>query len=178
MLKLPSCTALLGRTVLLSCSLVAFASFAQSATDIQASSLSPSASIAATLNANAAQSSLSGTLHKEPWCGCCTAYADYLEEHGIHVERVDHNDITPLKQRLGTDQAESCHTVELNGYVIEGHVPIAAIQKLLDEKPEIKGIAVPGMPFNSPGMGPEIPGTLPVLSLDEQGKVMGEFGRF
>lgn len=175
MLKLHCRTLLLRSALLLSSTLMALASSAQNATEV---SVSPAAFPTSASIPTTAQSTYSAVLHKEPWCGCCTAYADYLEEHGIQVKRVDHNDITPLKQRLGTDQAESCHTVELNGYVIEGHVPIAAIQKLLEEKPEIKGIAVPGMPFNSPGMGPEIPGTLPVLSLDEQGKVTGEFGRF
>lgn len=125
-----------------------------------------------------ADKSTKAILHKDPWCGCCNAYADYLEEHGIAVTRVDHQNMMPIKKRLGTDQAASCHTVELDGYVIEGHVPISAIHKLLKEKPEIKGVSVPDMPLNSPGMGPEIPGTLPVLTLDLQGQVAGEYGRF
>lgn len=125
-----------------------------------------------------AQSPLHATLHKDPFCGCCNAYADYLEEHHIAVKRVDHANMTPIKQQLGTDQAASCHTVELGNYVVEGHVPIAAIQKMLKEQPDITGISVPDMPVNSPGMGPEIPGTLPVLMLDNNGKVIGEYGRF
>lgn len=125
-----------------------------------------------------AQNPLQATLHKDPYCGCCTAYADYLEDHDIAVKRVDHANMTPIKQRLGTAQAASCHTVELGDYVIEGHVPVAAIQKMLKERPDIKGIAVPDMPFNSPGMGPEIPGTLPVLALDKNGNVIGEYGKF
>lgn len=125
-----------------------------------------------------AERALEATLHKDPLCGCCNAYADYLEEHGISVTRVDHGDMWKIKKQLGTDQAPSCHTVELKGYVIEGHVPISAVHKLLKEKPEINGISVPDMPINSPGMGPEIPGTLPVLTLGKQGQVMGEYGRF
>ena len=125
-----------------------------------------------------AQEMPSAVLHKDPWCGCCNAYADYLEEHGIKVKRVDHADMRPVKNVLGTAQAASCHTVELGDYVVEGHVPIAAIQKMLLEKPDIKGISVPDMPLNSPGMGPENPGTLPVLVLDHQANVAGEYGRF
>ena len=121
---------------------------------------------------------LHATLHKDPWCGCCEAYADYLEANAIQVTRMDHKNMTAVKQFFGTDQAASCHTVELGDYVIEGHVPIAAIQKLLTEKPDIKGISVPDMPINSPGMGPEIPGTLPVVTIDKTGQVIGEFGHF
>lgn len=126
----------------------------------------------------AAPAALQAVLHKDPWCGCCNAYADYLEQHGITVTRVDHTEMAPIKQQLGTAQAPSCHTVELDGYVIEGHVPVAAIQKLLTERPKAVGISVPGMPQNSPGMGPEIPGTLPVLLLDESGRVVAEYGKF
>ncbi|MGG4606230.1 DUF411 domain-containing protein [Paenalcaligenes sp. Me131] len=129
-------------------------------------------------SALAAPATLQAVLHKDPWCGCCNAYADYLEQHGMAVTRVDHADMVPVKQQLGTDQAPSCHTVELDGYVIEGHVPVAAIQKLLAERPKAVGISVPGMPQNSPGMGPEIPGTLPVYLLDESGNVVAEYGRF
>ncbi len=68
---------------------------------------------------------------------------------------IDHANMTPVKQRLGTAQAASCHTVEIEGYVVEGHVPVAAINKMLTEQPDIRGLALPGMPMNSPGMGPE-----------------------
>lgn len=129
-------------------------------------------------SAVAAPTALQAVLHKDPWCGCCNAYADYLEQHGMTVTRVDHNEMAPIKQQLGTAQAPSCHTVEIDGYVVEGHVPVAAIHKLLAERPDAVGISVPGMPQNSPGMGPEIPGTLPVLLLDSSGKVVAEYGRF
>lgn len=129
-------------------------------------------------SAVAAPTALQAVLHKDPWCGCCNAYADYLEQHGMTVTRVDHNEMASIKQQLGTAQAPSCHTVEIDGYVVEGHVPVAAIHKLLAERPDAVGISVPGMPQNSPGMGPEIPGTLPVLLLDSSGKVVAEYGRF
>lgn len=117
------------------------------------------------------------TLHKDPWCGCCNAYADYLEENGFQVKRVDHQNMEPVKRKLGTANAPSCHTVEIDGYVVEGHVPVAAIDKMLNERPDILGITLPGMPLNSPGMGPEKPGSLKVLQLDKRGNVSGLFQR-
>lgn len=117
------------------------------------------------------------TLHKDPWCGCCNAYADYLEDEGFKVIRIDHPDMTPIKHKLGTARAASCHTVEVGDYVVEGHVPVAAIHKMLNEKPDILGIALPGMPLNSPGMGPEKPGSLEVLELGHDHKVKGLYQR-
>ena len=67
-------------------------------------------------------------------------------------------------------QAASCHTMEVNGYVVEGHVPVAAIKKMLRERPNIKGIALPGMPASSPGMGAEKPGSLNVMQIEHNGK--------
>jgi hypothetical protein len=116
---------------------------------------------------------IDATLHKDPNCGCCVEYAHYLEENGFNVTQIDHANMTPVKQRLGTAQAASCHTVEIEGYVVEGHVPVAAINKMLAEQPNIKGLALPGMPMNSPGMGPEKKGSLQVLQLDAQGKPTG-----
>ena len=115
------------------------------------------------------------TLHKDPNCGCCVEYAHYLEENGFNVKMIDHANINQVKQRLGTAQAASCHTVEIEGYVVEGHVPVAAIEKMLKEQPDIKGLALPGMPYNSPGMGPEKKGSLQVLELDNQGKPNGVY---
>lgn len=118
---------------------------------------------------------LAATLHKDPNCGCCVEYAHYLEENGFKVDMIDHANINQVKQRLGTDQAASCHTVEIEGYVVEGHVPVAAINKMLTEQPAIKGLALPGMPLNSPGMGPEKKGSLQVLELNNQGKPTGVY---
>lgn len=117
-------------------------------------------------------------LHKDPWCGCCVAYADYLEDKGFKVKSINQQNMQLIKQQLGTAKAASCHTLEIDGYVVEGHVPVAAINKLLKERPSIHGLALPGMPVNSPGMGPEIPGSLEILSLNKNGKVVGLFGRF
>lgn len=94
------------------------------------------------------------TVHKDPNCGCCTAWADLARQAGYVVTQVESTDMTSTKQRLGVpDHLWSCHTVEVDGYVIEGHVPFDALARLLNERPDLTGIAVPGMPAGSPGMG-------------------------
>ncbi|MEX2515234.1 MAG: DUF411 domain-containing protein [Candidatus Paceibacterota bacterium] len=97
------------------------------------------------------------TLHKSPYCGCCGVYGSYLEGLDYAVEVRDIEDMASVKERFGVPyELESCHTMEVAGYVIEGHIPEAAIQKLLEEKPDIKGIGMAGMPSGSPGMpGPK-----------------------
>lgn len=97
-----------------------------------------------------------GTMHvtKSPTCGCCGAWVALAREEGFEVETTDTRDVTSIK--LDSDVPGplwSCHTTEFAGYVIEGHVPFEAIRQLLEERPAIAGIAVPGMPFGSPGMG-------------------------
>ena len=94
------------------------------------------------------------TVHKDPNCGCCTAWAELAEDAGYEVKLIDSADLAVTKERLGVpDEFWSCHTVEVDGYVIEGHVPFDAVARLLAERPAISGIAVPGMPEGSPGMG-------------------------
>ena len=93
------------------------------------------------------------TVTKEPSCGCCGAWVDHVRKAGFPVEVVESSGVNRLKVRLGVPQAlASCHTAEVSGYVIEGHVPADAIKRLLAEKPKARGIAVPGMPVGSPGM--------------------------
>ena len=111
------------------------------------------------------------TLYKDPYCGCCTAHAAYLEEQGVKVKMIDHPNISQVKMDLGTYMGASCHTIVMGDYVIEGHVPIASIRKLWDEQPNIKGIALPGMPLNSPGMGPEKKGSLRVMQIENDNAV-------
>jgi hypothetical protein len=87
------------------------------------------------------------------YCGCCHAHAYYLDQNGYKVEIVYRTDMESIKTEYGIPQhLVSCHTTIIDEYVIEGHMPIEAIDKLLDEKPEIQGIALPGMPSGSPGM--------------------------
>ena len=115
------------------------------------------------------------TVYKSSTCGCCTEYVKYLRAQGFKVSAIDHNNMNALRQQLGTDKVASCHTVKIGAYVVEGHVPVAAIRKMLADKPQIKGIALPGMPYNSPGMGPEKKGSLKVLSIQRSGQVQGVY---
>ncbi|NVK40742.1 MAG: DUF411 domain-containing protein [Oceanospirillaceae bacterium] len=96
---------------------------------------------------------LTATLYKRAQCGCCSGHADYLRDHGFDVEVVESDRLTELKREHGVPASlQSCHTLVIDGYVVEGHVPVASIRRLLDERPAITGIALPGMPQGSPGM--------------------------
>ncbi len=96
-------------------------------------------------------------LYKDPECGCCKGYVAHLRAAGYGVDAVDSDDIVAVKERLGVpDTMYSCHTMVIGGYVVEGHVPLAALKRLLSEAPDIAGIALAGMPAGSPGMeGPK-----------------------
>lgn len=107
------------------------------------------------------------TLYMGPNCDCCEAYAAYLDEHvDAALETVVPADLAGLKADRGIDpDLRSCHTVELDGYVIEGHVPAELVAALVGEEPAIDGIALPGMPAGSPGMGGEKSGTWTVYEI-------------
>jgi hypothetical protein len=97
-------------------------------------------------------------VYKDPNCGCCSKWIDHLRSHGFTARAIDTAKMDDVKTSRGVPrQARSCHTGIVDGYVVEGHVPAADIQRLLKERPSIVGIAVPGMPIGSPGM--EVPGT-------------------
>lgn len=97
---------------------------------------------------------------KDPSCGCCGAWVDHLRAVGFPVRVVESDNVESLKARLGVPaELASCHTAEVEGYVIEGHVPAAALKRLLAERPAATGLAVPGMPAGSPGM--DYPGVAP-----------------
>jgi hypothetical protein len=100
------------------------------------------------------------TVTKDPNCGCCEAWINHLRQSGFAVQARNTNDLDRIKARLGVPKdLAACHTAEIAGYVIEGHVPAAAIHKLLAERPRARGLAVPGMPAGSPGM--EVSGSEP-----------------
>lgn len=95
---------------------------------------------------------------KDPNCGCCTGWVQIMRDEGFSVttEETDNAALARVKQASGIPESMiSCHTARIDRYVIEGHVPPADIRRLLDTHPEAVGLAVPGMPFGSPGMGPE-----------------------
>ena len=93
---------------------------------------------------------------KDPNCGCCNDWVEYLRRDGFRVQIFDTGN-TAMRQRLGLPvKYASCHTALIGGYVVEGHVNAREIRRILTEKPEAIGLAVPGMPVGSPGMdGPE-----------------------
>ncbi|WP_148864654.1 DUF411 domain-containing protein [Marinobacter fonticola] len=93
------------------------------------------------------------TVHKSPTCGCCTDWVRHLEENGFEVTVHDTQNINQIKVDAGlTRELASCHTAFVGDYVIEGHVPATDIHRLLQEAPQARGLAVPGMPIGSPGM--------------------------
>lgn len=100
-----------------------------------------------------AQSARNATLYKNPQCGCCEDYATYLRSHGYSVSVVATHDLDAIKSKHQVSEALSgCHTTLVGGYVVEGHVPVPIIERLLSERPTIRGISLPGMPAGSPGM--------------------------
>jgi hypothetical protein len=93
------------------------------------------------------------TVHKDPSCGCCTGWAQHLQKAGFVTRVVETKDLDAVRRRLGVpDDLAGCHTAEISGYVVEGHVPADALKRLLAERPSAAGLAVPGMPAGSPGM--------------------------
>ena len=92
-------------------------------------------------------------VYKSPTCSCCKKWVEHLRANGFPVQVREPDDLNTVKDRLGVPaDMRSCHTAEIDGYVIEGHVPAADVQRLLREKPKALGLAVPGMPLGSPGM--------------------------
>jgi hypothetical protein len=113
-------------------------------------------------------------VYKTSTCGCCRSWVDHVQAAGFQVEVHDMPDVAPVKNEHGLPQhLASCHTALVDGYVIEGHVPADVIRRLLSERPQVAGIAVPGMPVGSPGM--EVPGgrkdPYDVIAFARDGKV-------
>lgn len=96
------------------------------------------------------------TVHKSPSCGCCVKWVEHMRKAGFEVTVNDVDNVHLVKMRVGVPPAKgSCHTAEVAGYFLEGHVPASDVKRLLAERPAAKGLAVPGMPMGSPGM--EVP---------------------
>lgn len=117
-----------------------------------------------------AQAAIPVTLYKSPTCGCCEEYVKYLKANGFAVDAINSNDMDRIKREKHVGNLGSCHTAVIGGYVVEGHVPAAAIRKLLHDKPKLVGISAPGMPANSPGMGEMRPGTLKIYAIERDAK--------
>jgi len=114
-------------------------------------------------------------IRRDPGCGCCSSWAEYLSKHGAAVDLSEDSVRQAFRARRGVpDNATSCHTAVVDGYTIEGHVPIGAIQRLLAERPDAIGLALPGMPADSPGMGGDTTtwARLPVMLIDATGELV------
>ena len=110
-------------------------------------------------------------VYKTPQCGCCKAWVDHLNSNGFQAETVDMPDVSLVKKKYGVTPAlEACHTAVVGNYVVEGHVPADVIKKLLEERPAVVGLAVPGMPAGSPGMEGAMKERYDVLTFDRAGR--------
>ncbi|WP_244561601.1 DUF411 domain-containing protein [Mesorhizobium australicum] len=90
---------------------------------------------------------------KNPQCNCCDGYAHYLRKNGFEIEVKLTIDLAWISSKAGVPaNFQGCHTMFIDGHVVDGHVPVKAVQKLLSERPDIAGIALPGMPMGSPGI--------------------------
>jgi hypothetical protein len=107
-------------------------------------------------------------MYSSPGCGCCGGYADYLGERGIAVDQRQTDDLDSARAEAGVpEDAAGCHTTVLGDYVVEGHVPAEAIDRLLRERPAVDGIALPGMPDGSPGMSGAKAGAFEIVAFKD-----------
>lgn len=114
------------------------------------------------------------TIYHSPTCKCCERYVSYLRDNGIEAESIlkSRAELSMVKAEYDVPRkTQSCHTAVLDDYVIEGHVPIEAIETLVDQNPDLAGIGIPGMPRNTPGMGKSVGKTFTVRSFSEDGTV-------
>ncbi|KNY31750.1 DUF411 domain-containing protein [Agrobacterium genomosp. 3 str. CIP 111-78] len=109
-------------------------------------------------------------VYKDPNCGCCHAWADAMKNAGFSVKTENVSDTAVVKERFKVPgDLRGCHTAVVAGYYLEGHVPLEAVMRLLAEKPDIAGLAVPGMPSGSLGMGESPSASYDVMSISKYG---------
>ena len=135
-------------------SVVSFSALGACTHPVDAQSSQPSSATIHAATASSPDASLPVMLvHKSATCGCCGAWVDHMRAAGFNVDVRDVDDLDSVKSRVGIPFGKgSCHTAEVGGYFVEGHVPALDIKRLLAEKPDAKGLVVPGMPAGSPGM--------------------------
>lgn len=122
------------------------------------------------MTANAAETGEPVTIWRSPGCGCCDAYAEYLRNEGFAVTVIDDRNFDDRSVAAGVpERGIGCHLAMIDGYVVSGLVPAEIIERLLEERPAITGITLPGMPANAPGMAPAKTGTLKVYSFGPDG---------
>ena len=113
---------------------------------------------------------IQATLYKNPQCGCCEDYTAYLRKNGFVVDVKPTNDLAAISQKAGVpEDLQGCHTMFIGDYVVDGHVPVSVIHKLLSERPAIAGITLPGMPEGSPGMNGRKQGSFTIYAVTKDG---------
>lgn len=111
-------------------------------------------------------------VYKSPTCGCCGKWVKHMEESGFSVDVENRRDLTPIKREFGVPgRMQSCHTARVGNYIVEGHVPADLVERMLQENPDIKGLAVPGMPMGSPGMEGPRKDPYDVLAIGNDGRI-------
>jgi len=142
---------------------------AQSASTDAGSSGAPSA--VAPASVSSVSSAPSVIVYKDPNCGCCSKWVEYMKNNGFNVTAIDTSDVAGVKAKYGIGpELQSCHTAIIGDYAVEGHVNAEEIHRMLKEKPAIAGLAVPGMPTGSPGMEGAIREKYDILTFDRAGK--------
>lgn len=108
------------------------------------------------------------TLYKNPQCGCCEGYADYLRQNGFTVTVEPTHELVAMSRDAGIpDDFQGCHLAFIDDYVVSGHVPVDTVNRLLEERPAIDGVTLPGMPMGSPGMGGSKSGPFTIYEIGE-----------
>ena len=129
----------------------------------------PACALTAPKSAHAGQP-IPVTLYKNPQCTCCESYAQYLDQSGFKVDVKATNDLAEISRKAGIpEDLQGCHTSFIGSYVVDGHVPVKTIRKLLGEKLAIVGITLPGMPPGSPGMTGDKTGSLIIYAVSKDG---------
>jgi len=134
----------------------------------------------ASLSAVAEEPVRTATMYKPLQCNCCNIYARYLESHGfkLKVESLSERRLDAIKRQAAVPRDfEGCHTLMVDGYIVEGLVPIGPLNKLLTERPDIKGISLPGMPVGAPGMPGRKAGPLIIYELPRGSNPLKEYAR-
>lgn len=110
-------------------------------------------------------------MYKNPQCSCCEAYAAYLEQNGFKVDVKPVNNLSQISSEAGVPtDLEGCHTIMVDGYVVDGLVPVEVVKKMLTERPAIAGITLAGMPAGAPGMGGSKSETWTIYAFTKDGK--------
>lgn len=117
-----------------------------------------------------AEEAIKAILYKSPQCGCCEKYAGYLRNNGFDVAVKSTHELASISRKAGVPaELQGCHTMFVDGYVVEGHVPVTIVRKLLADRPPIAGITLPGMPTGSPGMTGTKKGPFVIYSVPKDG---------